>query len=169
MKYSQNLEGGEIPVHCRNIAAIVLQISGKKAKVLLMQRSKGFLAGLWCQVTGKVEARETHWEAATREVIEETGLQPNKLYSADFCDFFYEPTSNTIEAIPIFVAIVPNDADVKLNDENTAYRWVDLLEAIDLVPFVGHRQALREIHHDFIEHPQIVEWRLIKNYQNHDY
>ena len=115
-----------------------------------MQRSKGFLAGLWCQVTGKVEAGETHWEAATREVIEETGLQPSKLYSADFCDFFYEPTSNTIEAIPIFVAIVPNDADVKLNDENTAYRWVDLLEAIDLVPFVGHRQALREIHYDFM-------------------
>lgn len=81
---------------------------------------------------------------------------------------FFTPSEKE-KAIPIFVAIVPNDADVKLNDENTAYRWVDLLEAIDLVPFVGHRQALREIHHDFIEHPQIVEWRLIKNYQNHDY
>ena len=76
----------DLPMRCRAVAVVVLRDTGQ---VLLLKRSKGFLAGHWCQVTGSLEEGETAAQAAAREVMEETGLRPLKLYTADFCDHFY--------------------------------------------------------------------------------
>jgi dihydroneopterin triphosphate diphosphatase len=149
-----------IPVQCSKIAVAVLRGEGPDAKALLMRRSKGILAGVWCQVTGRVEAGETAWEAALREVTEETGIQPSRLYSADFCDFFYDPSTNSVEALPMFLATVPPTAEVSLNAENTESCWVDLEAASEMVPFVGHRLALREIRRDFVERTP-MPWKMI--------
>lgn len=157
------MRNSAIPFRCGAVAVAVLRGKAEATKVLLLRRAKGMLAGLWCQVTGRIEPGETGWEAATREVVEETGLLPAKLYSADFCDFFYNPADNVIEAIPMFVAIVADQAVVRLNDENTEYRWFDILEASEIVPFLGHRFALREIRRDFIE-CEPMAWKLIKEY-----
>lgn len=71
-----------------------------------MKRAVGYLAGCWCQVTGSLEGDEPAWRGAAREVFEETGVRPNALYSEDFCDHFYDPVGNTVETVPIFVALV---------------------------------------------------------------
>ncbi len=149
-----------IPVRCGKIAVAVLRGEGDQARALLMRRAKGILAGVWCQVTGRVEPGETAWQGALREVVEETGMQPSRLYSADFCDFFYNPSTNAIEALPMFLATVPASAEVRMNTENTEFCWVDLRQASEMVPFVGHRLALREIRRDFIENIP-MPWRLI--------
>ena len=151
---------GNIPVRCGGIAVAVLRGEGEDAKVLLMRRAKGSLAGLWCQVTGRIEAGETAWKAALREVSEETGLVPSRLYSADFCDFFYDRDSNSIEATPMFLATVAHDAEVHLNPENTEFCWVDPARAADMVPFLGHRTALREIRRDFVDNVP-MPWKMI--------
>jgi dATP pyrophosphohydrolase len=156
----RNMAGSDIPVRCGKIAIAVLRGGGADAKVLLMRRAKGILAGLWCQITGRVEAGETGWEAALREVREETGIEPARLYSADFCDFFYDPVANSVEALPMFLALVPSGAEVRLNPENYEFRWVDPHAASEMVPFVGHRLALREIHRDFIENTP-MPWRML--------
>jgi dATP pyrophosphohydrolase len=161
------MSGADIPVRCSKIAVAVLRGEGADAKVLLMRRSEDILAGLWCQVTGRIEAGETAWEAALREVIEETGIQPSRLYSADFCDFFYDPSTNSVEALPMFLATVATDSEVRLNSENTEFCWVDLHEATDIVPFVGHRVALREIGRDFLEKAP-MPWKMIWREQRKD-
>lgn len=149
-----------IPVRCSKVAVAVLRGEGEQARALLMRRSTGILAGMWCQVTGKVEPGETAWQAALREVVEETGIQPSRLYSADFCDFFYDPSTDSVEALPMFLATVPPAVDVRLNAENTEFCWVDLQQAGEMVPFVGHRLALREIRRDFVENVP-MPWKLI--------
>lgn len=154
------MSDGSIPVRCGNVAVVVLRGEGEDAKVLLMRRSKGLLSGLWCQVTGRIEAGETAWEAALREVIEETGIRPSRLYSADFCDFFYNPGANAVEVLPMFLATVASDSEVRLNPEHTEFRWVDLTSAADMAPFLGHRVALREIRHDFVEKPPLP-WKIV--------
>jgi len=154
------MSDGNVPVRCGNIAVTVLRGEGAGTKVLLMRRSKGLLSGSWCQVTGRIETGETAWQAALREVVEETGIQPSRLYSADFCDFFYDAGSNTIEAIPMFLATVAAGSEVRLNSENTEFCWVEPGDAANLVPFVGHRLALREIQRDFIENVP-MPWKMI--------
>ena len=155
-----HMSDGNIPVRCGNIAVTVLRGEGEGARVLLMRRSKGLLSGLWCQVTGCIEAGETGWAAALREVMEETGIQPLRLYSADFCDFFYDAGSNSVEAVPMFLVTVAASSEVLLNSENTEFCWVDLADAANMVPFLGHRVALREIRHDFIENVP-MPWTMI--------
>lgn len=157
------MQDGEIPFRCRAVGVTVLKGSGGAARVLLLKRAKGIFAGLWCQVTGRIETGEMGYEAAVREVIEETGLSSGKLYTADFCDFFYNPVVNVIEAIPMFVAVVEENAQVRLNDENTEYRWAEIHEAGQIVPFLGHRSVLNEIRRDFIETEPML-WKLIKEY-----
>jgi hypothetical protein len=49
---------------------------------------------------------------------------------------------------------------VALNRENSDSRWLDLQEAADLVPFVGHGIALREISRCFVQRPP-ASWMLI--------
>ncbi|HBD83024.1 MAG TPA: NUDIX hydrolase, partial [Dehalococcoidia bacterium] len=44
----------------------------------------------WQEISGLIEPRETAWEAALREIKEETGLTPYRFYSADFVERFYE-------------------------------------------------------------------------------
>jgi dATP pyrophosphohydrolase len=106
------MDNNELPVRCGAVAVVVLRGTGAGAQVLLLKRAKGVLAGLWSQVTGSLEADETAPRAALREVIEETGLQPRRLYTADFCDHFYDPASDGVEVVPMFVALVADDAEV---------------------------------------------------------
>ncbi len=149
-----------LPIRCINVAATVLRLDQDPAKVLLLRRRTGVFDGLWCQVTGTIEAEETAAQAALREVREETGLVPNGFYSADVCDQFYNAEENCVEVVPIFVAILETDQPVRLNRENSEYRWVTIDEAVGLVPFVGHRSALRHIENDFVERTP-EEWRQI--------
>ena len=149
-----------LPIRCINVAATVLRFDQDPAKVLLLRRRTGVFAGLWCQVTGTIEAEETAAQAALREAREETGLVPNGFYSADVCDQFYNTDENCIEVVPIFVAVLETDQPVRLNRENSQYRWVTIDGAVGLVSFVGHRSALRHIENDFVGRTP-EEWRRI--------
>ena len=74
---------------------------GAHHEVLLLKRAQS-LAGAWCQVAGSIEADETAWQAALRELREETGLTPEVLYSADICEQFYEADRDAITMAPVF-------------------------------------------------------------------
>ena len=89
-----------------------------------------------------------------RELYEETGLEPDTLYSADICEQFYEADRDAITIAPVFVAFIDSAADVSLNHEHSAFRWVNFDEAVSLVPFGGQRRVLRWIKEEFFDrHP----------------
>jgi dATP pyrophosphohydrolase len=145
------------------VAVIVCRGEGPVTEILLMRRAKGLLRGEWCQVTGKIERDETGWQAAKREVREETGVSEFDLYTAGYCDSFYNPEADRIEVLPIFVALFAADQIVKTNHENTECRWVQISEAEGILPFVGHRIALREVITDFVKRSP-PGWRAIKHH-----
>jgi len=100
-------------------------------------------AGSWRAVTGKIEAGETAWQTALRELREETGFQASRLLAVPYVNHFYEWQHDRINAIPVFVAVVSLDAEVILNDEHVEARWLPLDGAADVLGWPAMRDGLR--------------------------
>jgi dATP pyrophosphohydrolase len=121
-------------------------------RMLMLRRAVGAFAGHWYMVTGTIEPGERAWEAALRELREETGLVPRELWSADFTDAFYNPADECIEMVATFVAKVGEDpSPVILNGEADAHEWCLLPEVLARMPFAGHKRALAEVWPRFLE------------------
>lgn len=140
----------KVPLRSTAVACAVLRPVGDSAEVLVMRRTLQPLNGVWSLVTGHVDNGETASQAAYREVVEETGLTPTTLYSANFCDQWYNTQLNLIEIVPVFVAYVDGKVDVELNHEHSELKWLDIEAAIAHVPFHGHKTALGHIRDTFI-------------------
>ncbi len=143
------MSDSRIPIVCRYISLVVL----RGDHVLLLKRTGTRMPGEWCQVAGGIEPGEKAWETAVRELHEETQLVPERLYSADILEQFYEPDRDRIAVVPVFVAFVAPEAEPILNEEHSDWMWTTIDKARELVPFPGQRKMLEEIREIFIERP----------------
>ncbi len=133
------------------VSVLALKGGGARARVLLLRRAGGHLHGVWTYVAGHVEAGETGWQAALRELAEETGLTPVALYATGFCEAFYDAREDRIAVVPAFVATIAPDAEVRLNGEHAAFRWLSFDEALAELPFGSQRDLFTHVRREFIE------------------
>ena len=99
-------------------------------KVLFLKRSGGRYIDTWWPVAGTPEAGEEPLQTAVRELGEETGLSPDRLFS-----FGMEiPHADSSKALVTYVAFVDQNTLVTLNYEHSDYRWMTGAEAINQVP-----------------------------------
>jgi dATP pyrophosphohydrolase len=138
-----------LPVRCEMVAVVVLRASA--SPVLLVRRADTRLHGAWTYVAGHIEPGETGWQAARRELREETGLIPLDLHATSFCEQFYDARSDCVQVVPGFVARVAADAEVRLNPEHSAFRWVSFGEAAGLLPFGSQRAFIAHVQREFIK------------------
>ena len=131
----------------------VLALTGRGAgtRVLLVCRASEYLRGAWSYVAGHIENGEAAWQAARRELREETGLVPGTLYATSFCEQFYDRYEDCIQVVPAFVARVGGGAEVHLNPEHSAYRWLTLDAAAEAVPFGSQRDLFAHLRREFVE------------------
>jgi len=134
--------------------SVLVLIHTVDLQVLLLERAdkKGF----WQSVTGSLEDGETPYDAAIREVAEETGLDATQYGFSDW------QTSNVYEIYPhwryryapgvtqntehIFGLELPAPLPVKLAaDEHLRYEWVDWREAAIKVFSWTNVLALRKL------------------------
>ncbi|MDP2153586.1 MAG: dihydroneopterin triphosphate diphosphatase [Methylotenera sp.] len=123
-------------------------------KVLIMERADK--AGFWQSVTGSIEGDETPYQAAVREVFEETGLDAKQYALEDW------EVSNVYEIYPhwryryapgvtenrehLFGLVLPSPLPVTLApDEHLQYEWVDWREAAKRVFSWTNVDALRRL------------------------
>lgn len=149
----------DIPIRCFAVSVVLLRTLAHEYEILLLRRNHT-LIGEWCQIAGGIEAGEKAWEAALREVREETGLACDRLYSADICEQFYEADRDAISMLPVFVGFVDAGAAVTINHEHSEFRWVSFAEALTMVPFAGQRHVLRHVEAEFV-HREPVRHLLI--------
>ncbi len=149
-----------IPVNCYGVTAIILKKCDDGYQVLLIKRAKA-LRDTWCYVAGSIEDGEKAWEAALREIKEETGLVPSKLYSGSICEQFYEIQKDSIWIAPVFIAYIFDAQEVRLNEEHTEFKWVTIEEAMQLVSFPGQARILEQVDKEFIK-KKPTDWLLIK-------
>ena len=113
-------------------------------RFLLMRRAPGKqYAGSWRMVAGKLEEGETAWQACVREVVEETQLKVTRLLVVPYVNRFYEWEEDRINDIPVFLAIVDNDSNPKLDDEHEYFTWLAAGQAISSLRWAGQREGLR--------------------------
>src|SRR5688572_2161116 len=86
----------------------------------LRRAANDYLGGTWQIVRGRSEPGETAWQAALRELREETSLLPGEFYKLSLLETFYLIPGETIWHVPGFVAVVGRSAEVVLNDEHDA-------------------------------------------------
>lgn len=132
-------------VVCNIIDLYVYRIRDGSPEFLVLHRAPGTLGGTWQSVHGKIEEGETAWQAALRELREETGLTPTRFHQVDAVNTFYVAREDTIHLCPSFAAQVAAEACVVLNDEHDAFEWLDVESATARFPWPGLRRAVREI------------------------
>ena len=107
--------------------------------------------GKWCQVASSIEAGETAWQAAIREVKEETGTLLTDLWSADICEQFYEAHNERFIMFPVFVSHVDPSVKVQLNREHDAHEWLGFDAACARLSVPGQHNTLRHIKAEYID------------------
>ena len=101
-------------------------------------------------VSGKIEKGETAWQAALREIKEETGLIPDRLYSANEVELFYEVSQNCTNVAPVFIGFIDSHQAVELSSEHSEYKWVTCEEAVQLLTFVHQKKTIEIIEATFV-------------------
>ncbi len=119
-----------------SIGCIVLR-DDDEGPVLLLKRAFGSSKGEWCFVGGHVEPGESARAAAEREVLEETGLRPQRVC---FLRTFHGRASGPQS---VFVAHVRGALAITLNREHSDWRWSSPSQAEGLLPVPAQRRALR--------------------------
>lgn len=138
-----------IPIRCRGIAVVLLKVIEGQHKVLLMKRADRSLEDAWCYIGGGIEEGEKAWEAALREIQEETGITKVSLYSANICEQFYHINRDSIWIAPVFVGYVDDSEDVVLNCEHKEFKWLTFGEAKDKATFPGNDTVFEHIEKHF--------------------
>lgn len=141
----------EVRTRSRAVSCFALKRLENETRVLIMKRVGEPLDGEWCQVAGRIEDGETAWQAAIRELKEETNLTPQTFYSAEVCEQFYSHQIDAIMLFPVFVARIAETDEVTLNEEHSEYKWMTKEEAERHLPFPNQRVILSRVWFDFVE------------------
>lgn len=143
------------------VSVVAIKGAAGRERVLLLQRAATYLHGAWSYIAGHVEPGETGWQTACRELVEETALVPDRLYATSFCEQFYAAASDCIEVVPAFVAMVAGNAQVQLNGEHSAFRWLTFDAAMAEVPFGSQRDLFAHVQREFIARPPCEFLRIV--------
>ena len=111
-------------------------------RFLLLRRAAGRLyAGQWRMIGGKIRPGEAAWQTALRELHEETGQRPARLWSVPSINAFYEWQHDRINLIPAFAAELT--ADPVLDDEHDAFAWLPAEDAAERLVWPEQQRLLR--------------------------
>lgn len=97
--------------------------------LLLRRAAGGRCPGSWEGVHGHIEPGETPADAARREILEETGLRPARLYNLSRVEAFYQHGPDEVALVPVFLAWMEPEASPVLGPEHDTAVWVPVAEA----------------------------------------
>jgi dATP pyrophosphohydrolase len=146
----------------KQIDSYIYRNTGNGPLYLMLKRSPGkYYEHLWQGVAGKIEKGETAVQTVVRELKEETGKDPIKIFVADHIASFYNAKYNQIFMVPIF-GIEVEGSEVQLSEEHSEYKWVPFEDALNLLTWKGQKEGLRTVHDEVISKDDRTKWSEIK-------
>jgi len=95
-----------------------------RGKMLLLKRSPSHSYGnRWCAVSGFIEKGETPYQAALRETLEETSIEPKDLKLIKEASIVKIQEEDVLWIIHPFLFETDSDK-IKLEREHKEYRWI---------------------------------------------
>ena len=142
----------------RVIDAYIFHQISDGIKFLIMKRAKTKMyEHLWQGVAGKIEVGETAPEAAIRELEEETGFEPVRMFVADHVSKFYETHGDRINLVPVFGIEVDRE-DVKISDEHCDFKWLDFKTARDTLVWKGQKEGITAVNNMLNSNDNRIKW-----------
>lgn len=122
-------------------------VDNGRPQYLTLLRTPGLALGnTWQAVHGRIEKRETAVQAAVRELVQQTSVQPTSLWTIDYVNTFFSPEEDTIYVVPSIGVLIPADAEVGLTPEHVNWEWVSPDVAIRRFLWIGQRLAVQTLH-----------------------
>lgn len=114
-----------------------------RIEFLILKRSPAqYYPNLWQMVSGKIKPVEKAFEAALREIKEETGLTPLNLWIVPNVNSFYTEESDGLTFVPVFAAKVNPADNVQLSNEHVEYKWLPPEEAKKRLAWPGQKKSI---------------------------
>jgi len=140
------------------VEAHVIREVGNEIEFLLLKRAANEkYPGVWQMVTGSIES-ETAYQTALREIKEESGLTPKKLWVVPNINSFYSPEKDVIVLIPVFSVLVNRNQNVIISEEHSEYKWFKKEEAIKLLAWPGQRKSVEIIYEYFTNQQSFLKF-----------
>ncbi len=128
--------------------------------LLLKRNEKEIYPGLWQMVTGKIRKNEKAYNAALREIKEETGLKPKRFWVVPNVNSFYSHEKNYISLMPVFAGEVEINSKVIICKEHCDFGWFKPNEAKKLLAWPGQRRSVDIITEYFLK--EISFWNFVE-------
>ena len=116
---------------------------------------------LWQGVAGKIEKGEKAWQTAIRELKEETGFDPIRIFVADHVSRFYETHGDRVNLVPVFGIEVEN-GDVTLSKEHCEFQWVDFETARNTLVWNGQKEGIAAVFDMLNSDDDRIKWSEVK-------
>ncbi|HEX2788747.1 MAG TPA: NUDIX pyrophosphatase [Ignavibacteria bacterium] len=134
---------------------VIRKFPNNETRFLVLKRSDNSkkLPGKWQVVTGKIDGNEKAYEAALRELKEETGLSPIYFASLQNVTTVYDHNEDSVLAIPLFLAETDSD-NVQLSNEHSEFAWLSFERAAGRVHWLNQGENIIKAN-DFLNDPDL--------------
>lgn len=109
---------------------VIDRARGKNGSLLMIEKKRGQGAGKWNMPGGKFAPGESASEAAVRETIEETGIEPLNVREVGLLEFYFPESNSWNNICSVFVSEEFRGELIPDSDECRAH-WVSL----DAIPY----------------------------------
>ena len=126
------------------VDVLVIRETPRAWSVLVLRRASNTRSpGSWELVHGRIEPRERPAAAAVRELREETGLSPARLYSITV-NPFYQHQTDSVQLAVVFAAFVAGTR-VRLSAEHDACEWLTVAAATKRFAWPRDAESLAQV------------------------
>ena len=151
-----------VDILVRIIDAYIFRQTDDRLNFLLLKRAETKIyEHLWQGVAGKIKEGETASEAAIRELKEETGFEPVRMFVADHVSKFYEVHGDRINLVPVFGIEVDRE-DVTISEEHCEFKWVNFETARDTLIWKGQKEGITSVFDMLNSNDDRIKWSEIK-------
>ena len=146
----------------RVVDAYVFRQTKNGFRFLLLKRARTKMyEHLWQGVAGEIEKGEKAWQAAIRELKEETGFDPIRIFVADHVSRFYETHGDRVNLVPVFGIEVEN-GDVTLSKEHCEFQWMDFENARNTLVWNGQKEGIAAVFDMLNSNDDRIKWSEVK-------